>query len=62
MNKLRTGYSFTTAANAGIFHVITDEAIYTKANSFVPERWYQFPDMIKDKDAFAPFSAGKMRI
>ncbi|KAM0260623.1 hypothetical protein ACHAQJ_002686 [Trichoderma viride] len=34
------------------------EAIYSKANSFIPERWYQFPDMIKDKTAFAPFSIG----
>ncbi|KAL6896980.1 cytochrome P450 [Trichoderma evansii] len=35
-----------------------NEAIYTDANSFIPERWYQFPDMIKNKDAFAPFSTG----
>lgn len=35
------------------------EAVYSKANSFVPERWYQFPDMIKYKDAFAPFSTGQ---
>ncbi|KAL7951919.1 cytochrome P450 [Trichoderma barbatum] len=34
------------------------EAVYSKADSFVPERWSQFPDMIKDKDAFAPFSTG----
>ncbi|RFU79485.1 cytochrome p450 [Trichoderma arundinaceum] len=34
------------------------EAVYSKANSFAPERWYQFPDMIKDKEAFAPFSTG----
>ncbi|OTA07052.1 hypothetical protein A9Z42_0079190 [Trichoderma parareesei] len=34
------------------------EAVYSKADSFVPERWYQFPEMIKDKDAFAPFSMG----
>ncbi|KAL7929595.1 cytochrome P450 [Trichoderma chlorosporum] len=35
-----------------------NENIYSKADSFMPERWYQFPDMIKDKDAFAPFSLG----
>lgn len=35
-----------------------DEDVYTDANSFIPERWYQFPDMIKDNDAFAPFSTG----
>ncbi|EGR47512.1 cytochrome P450 [Trichoderma reesei QM6a] len=34
------------------------EAVYSKADSFAPERWYQFPEMIKDKDAFAPFSMG----
>lgn len=34
------------------------EDVYTDANSFIPERWYQFPDMIKNKDAFAPFSTG----
>ncbi|KAK1248803.1 hypothetical protein MKX08_007023 [Trichoderma sp. CBMAI-0020] len=35
-----------------------NEDVYTDANSFIPERWYQFPDMIKNKDAFAPFSTG----
>jgi cytochrome P450 len=35
-----------------------DESIYEKANEFIPERWYSKPDMIKHKDAFAPFSTG----
>ncbi|EHK23948.1 uncharacterized protein TRIVIDRAFT_147960 [Trichoderma virens Gv29-8] len=35
-----------------------NETVYSKADSFIPERWYQFPDMIKDKNAFAPFSTG----
>ncbi|GAB7365351.1 hypothetical protein MBLNU230_g6431t1 [Neophaeotheca triangularis] len=37
-----------------------DEKYYTKANDFVPERWYSKSEMIKHKDAFAPFSAGPM--
>lgn len=35
-----------------------DEDIYADATSFVPERWYSKPDMIKHADAFAPFSQG----
>ncbi|USW53761.1 Putative cytochrome P450 [Septoria linicola] len=35
-----------------------DEDIYVDANSFVPERWYWKPEMIKHPDAFAPFSMG----
>jgi cytochrome P450 len=34
------------------------EDIYTDCMSFVPERWFSRPDMIKHKDAFAPFSIG----
>lgn len=35
-----------------------DEDIYPHANSFIPERWYSKPEMIKHPDAFAPFSMG----
>src|ERR1700709_2841304 len=35
-----------------------DESIYVNADSFVPERWCSKPEMVKHKDAFAPFSAG----
>lgn len=35
-----------------------DEDIYTDCMSFVPERWFSRPEMIKHKDAFAPFSIG----
>ncbi|OCK86317.1 cytochrome P450 [Lepidopterella palustris CBS 459.81] len=35
-----------------------DENIYTDAKEFVPERWYSKPEMVKEKSAFAPFSAG----
>ncbi|TVY15568.1 Tryprostatin B 6-hydroxylase [Lachnellula arida] len=34
------------------------ENIYLNAQSFVPERWYSHPEMIKERSAFAPFSAG----
>ncbi|TVY75790.1 Tryprostatin B 6-hydroxylase [Lachnellula suecica] len=34
------------------------ETVYSQPDKFVPERWYQFPEMIKDRTAFAPFSTG----
>ncbi|PTB56182.1 hypothetical protein M431DRAFT_507835 [Trichoderma harzianum CBS 226.95] len=36
--------------------VATVEAVYSKADSFVLERSYQFPDMTKDQDTLAPSS------
>ena len=36
----------------------SDASIYDSPDSFVPERWYSKPEMIKHKDAFAPFSTG----
>ncbi|TKA73897.1 hypothetical protein B0A55_03788 [Friedmanniomyces simplex] len=35
-----------------------DESIYERALDFCPERWYARPEMIKHKEAFAPFSIG----
>ncbi|KAK5134636.1 hypothetical protein LTR08_006292 [Meristemomyces frigidus] len=35
-----------------------DESSYQNANAFVPERWYSKPEMIKHKEAYAPFSTG----
>ena len=35
-----------------------DDCIYDSPDSFIPERWYSKPGMIKHKDAFAPFSTG----
>jgi cytochrome P450 len=35
-----------------------DENIYSHATSFIPERWYANPEMVKEVGAFAPFSAG----
>lgn len=26
---------------------------------FNPERWYKYPDLIKDRSAYAPFLTGK---
>lgn len=26
--------------------------------SFIPERWYKYPEMVKEPSAFAPFSIG----
>ena len=37
---------------------LTEEEIYTRAYEFIPERWYLYPDMIKEKSAWAPFSTG----
>lgn len=35
------------------------ERIYPRANEFVPERWSTMPELVLDKTAFSPFSAGK---
>ncbi|KAK3712159.1 hypothetical protein LTR37_009250 [Vermiconidia calcicola] len=35
-----------------------DPRIYEDPGSFIPERWFSKPDMVKYKDAFAPFSMG----
>lgn len=39
-------------------HLLTEEEIYTRASEFIPERWYLYPEMVKDKSAWAPFSIG----
>ncbi|KAL2824314.1 cytochrome P450 [Aspergillus cavernicola] len=35
------------------------EEIYRQAEKFIPERWYKYPEMVKERTAFAPFSAGR---
>ncbi|CAK3772144.1 Tryprostatin B 6-hydroxylase [Lecanosticta acicola] len=35
-----------------------DADVYPEPFSFVPERWYSKPEMVKHPDAFAPFSMG----
>lgn len=34
------------------------ESCFERPADFVPERWYSAPDMVKNKNAFAPFSLG----
>ncbi|KAJ9640574.1 hypothetical protein H2204_003202 [Knufia peltigerae] len=34
------------------------EAAFTQAKDFIPERWMSKPEMIKSKEAYAPFSVG----
>jgi hypothetical protein len=36
------------------------ETAYVNPHSFIPERWYSKPELIKDKRAFAPFGIGKL--
>ncbi|KKK19690.1 hypothetical protein AOCH_000841 [Aspergillus ochraceoroseus] len=31
---------------------------YEKPCEFIPERWYKYPELVKDKRAFAPFNIG----
>ncbi|KAI9725117.1 MAG: hypothetical protein M1828_003459 [Chrysothrix sp. TS-e1954] len=38
--------------------VSRNERCYTDAKSFIPERWFSKPEMVKEKTAWAPFSAG----
>ncbi|GFF54479.1 probable endo-1,4-beta-xylanase C [Aspergillus udagawae] len=34
------------------------ELCYARPDEFIPERWYKYPDLIKDRSAFAPFTLG----
>ena len=36
----------------------TVESCFERAKEFVPERWYSKPEMIKNKNAYAPFALG----
>ena len=35
-----------------------DESNFALAEQFIPDRWTSQPELIKNKDAFAPFSIG----
>ncbi|KAI0173521.1 benzoate 4-monooxygenase cytochrome P450 [Hypoxylon sp. FL1284] len=35
------------------------EAAYEDPHSFIPERWYSRPELVRDKRAFAPFGTGR---
>ncbi|KAL4794206.1 cytochrome P450 [Aspergillus venezuelensis] len=41
-----------------LYVVHRSEQVYAHPNEFIPERWYGQPDLIKHKNAFAPFSLG----
>ncbi len=34
------------------------ESCFEQATEFIPERWYSKPEMIKNKNAYAPFALG----
>ncbi|KAL2860742.1 cytochrome P450 [Aspergillus lucknowensis] len=34
------------------------DSVYARPEEFIPERWYKWPELIRDKTAFAPFSIG----
>ena len=34
------------------------ESAFAEPMSFVPERWYSRPELVKDKQTFAPFGLG----
>ena len=41
--------------------VYVGEDCFEKADTFIPERWYEKPDMIYNRAAHAPFGTGKIR-
>lgn len=38
---------------------VAAEECWVRPNEFIPERWYSRPELIKNKNAFVPFSIGK---
>jgi tryprostatin B 6-hydroxylase len=36
------------------------EEVYVRAGEFVPERWYEEPELVKDKGPYAPFNIGEL--
>ncbi|KAE8137863.1 cytochrome P450 [Aspergillus pseudotamarii] len=38
------------------------ENVYQNAQDFIPERWYLYPKMIKERSAFAPFTTGRLKV
>ncbi|EME82719.1 uncharacterized protein MYCFIDRAFT_80339 [Pseudocercospora fijiensis CIRAD86] len=44
--------------NISQYILARDEAVYTQAEQFIPERWYSKPELIKHKNPFAPFAMG----
>ncbi|KAL4878233.1 cytochrome P450 [Aspergillus karnatakaensis] len=42
-----------------LYTIGRSELAYDRPEEFIPERWYKWPELVKDKAAFAPFSAGE---
>ena len=38
--------------------IFAAEECWVRPNEFIPERWYSRPELIKNKNAFVPFSFG----
>ena len=36
------------------------ESCFEKATEFIPERWSEKPEMVRDKQVFVPFSVGEL--
>lgn len=34
-------------------------SVFIEPNTFIPERWYSRPELVRDKSVFAPFGIGK---
>ncbi len=42
-----------------IAYSVLVEACYERATEFIPERWGEKPEMVRDKQVFVPFSVGR---
>jgi hypothetical protein len=51
-----------------LYYLITNETCrlsvgedcFERGNEFLPERWFEKPEMIRNKAAYAPFGTGKI--
>lgn len=48
-----------TIVSVQLFTVGRSEKAWERPLDFVPERWYSKPDMIRNRNAYAPFSIGR---
>ncbi|KAJ0414382.1 cytochrome P450 [Aspergillus carlsbadensis] len=42
-----------------LYAIGRSELAYARPTEFIPERWYKVPELVKEKAAFMPFSAGE---
>ncbi|KIX93767.1 uncharacterized protein Z520_10391 [Fonsecaea multimorphosa CBS 102226] len=47
-----------TTIQIHLYSMARDESNFAMAEQFIPERFYSRPELVKNKDAFAPFSIG----